>query len=130
MFCRNCGQPIRSDSKFCSFCGRPVSGDYVEKPQAVNREDTYGGTGIAAMVCGILGVVFFWTVIPGIVLGAVALALGLGIQKQAGVRGKGQAIAGVVLGIVALALSALVIALIAWGFSMIPDFTDMPVYSM
>ncbi len=77
------------------------------------------GLGIAALVVGILAVVTSLTVVGGIVLGIVAIVLGVLGRKRAG-RGEadngGVALAGTVLGAVGLVAS---IALIALGLSIL-----------
>ncbi len=133
MFCRNCGQPMESCSKYCSFCGTPVGEqDAQGGKSAGDATGRSSGTGVAVLVCGILSLVFFWTLIPGIVLGTVALVLGNCELKRGSAFEKGKVIAGIVTGLISLALCALIIALIIWGFSQIPDITDipMPLYSM
>jgi hypothetical protein len=62
----------------------------------------------ASMICGILGNVFGCLLIPGVVLGIIAilkykLAIRLINESGGTLKGKGQAIAGLILGIVSLA---------------------------
>jgi hypothetical protein len=131
MFCRNCGQPIASCSEYCSFCGTPT-GDKNTRSSKYAQKQTGkpSGAGVAVLVCGILALVFFWTLVPGIVLGAIALILGIYELKRSSAAEKGKVIAGIVTGLVALALCALLIALIVWSFYQIPDLTGLPLYSM
>jgi uncharacterized membrane protein len=69
---------------------------------------------VAALVLGIVGCLFFWTVIGGIVLGLVAVVFGvLGIRKARGGRAPRRVMAwfGLVLGVLAAVASALILAL-------------------
>jgi hypothetical protein len=77
------------------------------------------GLGTGALVCGILGVVGIITVVGGIVLGIVAVVLGIlgrGRAKRHEATNGSSATAGIVLGAIALVLSG---ALIAFGFSLL-----------
>jgi lysylphosphatidylglycerol synthetase-like protein (DUF2156 family) len=81
------------------------------------------GMAVAALVLGILAVVFCWTVIGGVLFGLVAIVLGVVASRRArrgAAAGRGMAIAGIVLGVIGLLLS---IALIAFGLSILnsPD---------
>lgn len=79
-----------------------------------NNTKNLKGLSIGSMVCGIVGVVFFWTGwfgfpagIVGLILGIVALAKSKGAKYE----GRGMAIAGVVCGGVATLLSLIFIIL-------------------
>ncbi len=77
------------------------------------------GLGTAALILGILAVVLCWTVIGGVVLGVVAL--GIGIPGRARVRhgqatNGGSAIAGIVLGAIGVVAS---VALVVVGISVL-----------
>ena len=80
----------------------------------------YGaGMATAALVLGILSLILCWTVFGGIVLGILALVLGIIAARRAGrgeAPGRGRAIAGIVTGVLGLLLS---IALIAIGASIL-----------
>ncbi len=68
------------------------------------------GLGIASMVCGIVAVVFCWTIYLGIICGIVALVLGIiALVKKA--EGKGMSIAGVVTGAIGLVISVVFLIL-------------------
>lgn len=62
------------------------------------------GFAIAAMVNGIVGITFFWTVVLGVcsILGIIFGHLSLTQMKTTPSQGRGMAIAGLVLGYVAL----------------------------
>lgn len=86
---------------------------------------------IAALVCGVLGVLAavwaYWLVLPGLILGAVAVVLGWRIRRNEGNQRGSVAIA---LGIVAIFLvpSVLVVANDAedWGRDCALDPTSDP----
>lgn len=95
----------------------PYGGAYQQQPygaggygQPVPRPNNVA---IAALIVGILAVLGTITIIGGVVLGLVAVVLGVvGLSKSRELqRGRGQAIAGIVLGGIALLLSAALVAL-------------------
>lgn len=71
------------------------------------------GLGTAALVLGLLALILFWTIVGGIVLGLLAIGLGIAGRRRA-TRGEadngGVAVAGVVLGVLSLLASAAVVA--------------------
>jgi uncharacterized protein DUF4190 len=72
------------------------------------------GLGIAALVVAILGLVFCWSVVLGIVLGVVAVILGFvgrGRVKSGEASNGGVALAGIVLGALAIVVSLTFIAI-------------------
>ncbi|MEU5775999.1 DUF4190 domain-containing protein [Streptomyces venezuelae] len=72
------------------------------------------GLAVAALVLGILACVLFWTVVGGVLLGLLAVILGIvaAVRARRGrAGGRGMAITGVVLGLLGLIASALIIAL-------------------
>lgn len=87
---------------------------YASPGQAPART---GGAGfaIAALVLGILAVLSCWTVVGGILLGLVAIILGIVGWRRANrgaATGKGMAITGVVLGTIGLLLSVVFVVFI------------------
>ncbi|MDK1473298.1 DUF4190 domain-containing protein [Streptomyces sp. 549] len=71
------------------------------------------GLGVAALVLGIIALLTFWTVLGGIVLGLVALVLGIiGFRRQKqGVATNGtMAIVGAVLGLLGIIASVVILA--------------------
>ncbi|MGH3934575.1 MAG: DUF4190 domain-containing protein [Pseudonocardiaceae bacterium] len=89
-------------------------GSYGQGP--VQRRN---GFGIAALILGLLALVLSWTIIGGIILGALALifgVLGRGRAKRGEATNGGMSIAGIVLGVVGLLIA---IALVAFGVSLI-----------
>lgn len=78
-------------------------------PQAFGAQASTNGMAIAALVCGVCQV-FFWFLagIPAIVLGHMARKQ----IRQTGEAGDGMALAGIILGYVGLALTALFVVLI------------------
>lgn len=78
------------------------------------------GMAIAALVLGILALVTFWTAVGGIVLGLIAIILGvvaLRRVRRGAAAGRGMAIAGVVLGTIGLLLGLAWAALFVWVFN-------------
>ncbi|KAA0019410.1 DUF4190 domain-containing protein [Antrihabitans cavernicola] len=80
---------------------------YGQQPQQ-------GGSGLAigALICAIIGILTCWTVIGGIVLGIVALILGLIARskaKKGESGGAGMSLAAVILGLLAIVLSIVLI---------------------
>jgi len=75
------------------------------------------GLCVAAMVIGIIAVVFLWLPFFGIVLGLLATifgAVGIPLSSKKGQAGKGMGIAGLILGIIALAANIIFIVVV-WG---------------
>ncbi|MGX1274161.1 DUF4190 domain-containing protein [Streptomyces phaeoluteigriseus] len=92
-----------------------AQGPYAD-PRATHGPTTgyRNGFGIAALVLGILAVVLFWTVIGGIVLGLLALILGILGHRRArrGLATNGvMAIVGAVTGALGLIGSAVILIL-------------------
>ena len=87
------------------------------------------GLGIAALIVAILGLVFCWTVIGGIVLGVVAIIIGIvgrGRAKRGEATNGGLAIAGTVLGALAVIASLVFIPIWMGVFSEVggTDYLD------
>lgn len=114
MFCKNCGQEVPEGINVCPRCGQLVS-ETEQSPaaQPYQPNDSQPGSvsdgkgqSIAALVLGIIGVVFCW--IPyGNLIVLVCAILGIvfgfkGRQASIAVHGKasGLATAGFVLGII------------------------------
>ncbi|MEU4050018.1 DUF4190 domain-containing protein [Streptomyces olivaceus] len=71
------------------------------------------GLGIAALVLGLLAALSFWTVVGGILLGLLALVLGvIGVRRarRGRANGRGMALAGAILGFLALVVSSIMLA--------------------
>jgi len=82
-----------------------------KKVTTVAAPNRLNGVSLAAMIVGILSVVFSWVPLWGSVMGATALALGIvGLAKRA--PNRGMALAGTILGAVGLVFS--IIAVIIW----------------
>ena len=63
------------------------------------------GLAITALILGIIALLFFWTVIIGVLLGLVALVLGViasGRAKRGVSSGRGMALTGAILGLLGL----------------------------
>lgn len=94
--------------------GSPGYGDPGGAPQG-----TSNGTGTAALVLGILGLLTSWLVFGGL-LGLVAIvlgAIGLGKVRKREASNKGSAIAGIVLGVLSILVAGALLALGAAFFS-------------
>ena len=94
---------------------QPYYGGYQPQPTGPKN-----GLGIAALVIAILGLVFCWTVIGGVVLGVVAVIIGIlgrGRAKRGQATNGGVAIAGVVLGVLAVIVSLAFIPIWMGAFS-------------
>lgn len=66
------------------------------------------GLGVAALVVAIIGLVFCWTVVGGVILGVAAIIMGFvgrGRVKRGEATNGGVAIAGIVLGFLAIVVS-------------------------
>jgi hypothetical protein len=90
--------------------GYPYQGYGPNVPMAAPRN----GMGIAALILGIIGLLTFWTVFGGILLGLLALIFGiLGFRRtrRGEATNSGVSVTGIVLG--SLALVASVVVLIA-----------------
>jgi hypothetical protein len=103
---------------------QPYYGGYQPPPTGPKN-----GLGIAALVIAILGLVFCWTVIGGVVLGVVAVIIGIlgrGRAKRGQATNGGVAIAGVVLGVLAVIVSLVFIPIWMGVFSEVggTDYLD------
>ncbi|WP_199566465.1 DUF4190 domain-containing protein [Streptomyces corynorhini] len=96
--------------------------------------DPYGGgpaprngLGIAALVVSLIGLVFFWTVVGGIVLGLLAIVFGV-IGFRRGKRGEAtngtMALIGAIIGVLAILASGLIIA-VGVSFFKSEGFSDL-----
>ena len=86
------------------------------------------GLGVAALVLGILGLLTFWTVIGGILLGIVAVVLGIigrGRAKKGVATNGGVALAGIITGALAVLVTIAAIALGAAAIFSNPDARDL-----
>ena len=82
---------------------QPYYGGYQPPPTGPKN-----GLGVAALVAAIVGLVFCWSVFGGVVLGVVAVILGIvgyGRAKRGQATNTGVAIAGIVLGALAVIVS-------------------------
>jgi hypothetical protein len=81
----------------------PPTGQPPVQPQP-GQQGPGNGLAVAALVCGIVGAVLFWTLFGGLILGALGIIFGAIARKRATddprVPHKGLATAGLILGIV------------------------------
>ncbi|CAM5263827.1 hypothetical protein STENM36S_07204 [Streptomyces tendae] len=97
-----------------SFPEHPATPAGSTQPHAGAGAGRGNGLAIAALVLGILAVVLFWTVIGGVVLGLLALVLGIiGARRARGGRAprRKMSIAGAVLGVLGVVGSVVIIAI-------------------
>ncbi len=101
--------------------GQPQYGQapYGQQPYGqAEPSNPKNGMGIAALVLGILAMVFFWTVIGGILFGIIAIVLGFiarGRVKKGVATNGGMALAGIITGALGL-IGAIVIVAIGAAF--------------
>lgn len=112
--CNCCGNILNDSDKFCTKCGAVVGQDNVNQSNMNTTQNTYvnnsasNGTAIAAMVLGIIALVFFWAPVIPVILGILGLVLGIkGILASNTLpqnKGKGMGIAGIVCGSIGMLL--------------------------
>lgn len=106
----------------------PPPGEPAQVVYHVTQPTMSNGLATAALVCGIVGVVLFFTIWIGVILGILGIVFGaVGRSRAAqGAPNKGQATAGLWLGIVAVAVSILfAIAVTAWVTGSEQRFRDV-----
>lgn len=110
-FCTACGARLGPGQQYCGACGALVSGVLPGPLAAPLRPPETSGKAIAALVLGIVGVLFVPLVcsILAIVLGRQAKRE---IQAEPRLGGEGMATAGTVLGVVGLCLFAIGVLLL------------------
>lgn len=123
MICPKCGTEYNNDVKFCTKCGEQLSSQKAENsetPYVINRAPVQNepvkapssGLSVAALVCGLLGIigsfipiVKYFTLVLAI-LGIVFGVIGKKKAAESGNTNTGLATAGLVLGIIGTAFSA------------------------
>lgn len=108
-----------------NYNAAPTSYGYESTPPQQNN-----GVAIAAMILGILSLLGLLFLFPGLILGVIALILGIvGVKKANSIVGpgsrKGMAISGIVMGAIATILSAL---MLIFGFSVAKQLMDDGVF--
>ena len=80
MFCKHCGKEVTVSDKFCVGCGKVVCDSYVEEYCRVTFEQTasieskeLNAQSARSLACGILSIVFFWTVIVSFIFATINL---------------------------------------------------------
>lgn len=104
----------------------PISSGYEPEP---GRQQT-NGVALAAMILGILALLGLVFILPGFILGLIALTLGImGVRRANAIASpgarKGMAITGIVTGAISLILSAL---MLIFGFSVAKQLVDDGVF--
>ena len=95
------------------YGGQPYGG----QPYGQQGGDLPKGLAIATLVIGIFAILLCWTVVGGVLLGLLAIVLGIvasGRAKKGQAGGRGMAITGAVLGGLGLLLSVVFIAISVW----------------
>lgn len=75
-------------------------------------------TAVGALVCGILGILFFWCPGVNLVLNIVGIICAV-ICLSKGNPGKGMAVAGLITAIIGLVLSGLILFFMIWGMALL-----------
>ncbi|MBR2705135.1 MAG: zinc-ribbon domain-containing protein [Clostridia bacterium] len=132
--CNFCGNVLNDGDKFCTKCGavindNNVSGQNVNTQTNYNAQPNYNvnnnasnGAAVAAMIMGIIGLVFFWAPIIPLILGILALVFGIkGLNASNSLpqnKGKGMGIAGIVCGSIAMIIGFIytIIWIMAFAF--------------
>jgi hypothetical protein len=92
------------------------------QPYAAYPAGPTDGRAIAALVCSVIGLAvgvplgIFCLGLPGLILGAIGLALGFSANQRIGesngaLRGRGLAMGGIVVGVVAVVISLIVLVI-------------------
>jgi hypothetical protein len=106
MFCPKCGKENPDNVQLCQSCSWVISS--VSHPPL--RDAKTSGLAIASLVLSILGLFTCITMIPGIILGIVALVK---IGHSAGrLKGTGMAIAGITVPVAAIPIIAMLAAIL------------------
>jgi lysylphosphatidylglycerol synthetase-like protein (DUF2156 family) len=92
----------------------PAEQPYAPPPGPGGSDSRPKGMAITALVLGVLALVLCWTIIGGLLLGLVALVLGIiaaGRAKRGAAGGRGMAITGAVLGVIGAVLAGVLVAI-------------------
>ncbi|MFC7446733.1 DUF4190 domain-containing protein [Rhodococcus daqingensis] len=113
------------------YPGQPYPGQpYAAQPYpGQSPAQPRNGAGIAALVLGILAVLSVWTIVGGILLGAVAIILGIvgrSLYKKQQATNGGMSLAGILLGLAGLIISIVLIVVGVGLFNKVGgrDFVD------
>ena len=116
-FCLGCGNSIAEGERYCGVCGRDslagTSIPAVDPQVAFGLPPETSGKAIFSLVCGILFVIFPFSIIA-VIFGYIALSE---IRKSPGrLKGRGLAITGIALGYVGAAFIVGLVGLGIYGF--------------
>lgn len=141
MFCLKCGRELPDGAKFCAYCGAQINSttnqipenrnqqsntyqsvgamNYNQNRQPVNFNNTVNGNkgnekegfGIAALILGILSIIFSFTMILSIIMGLIAVIFGIIHIAKKSRRGLG--VAGIITGVFGIIISIAIIVCIA-----------------
>ena len=119
MYCNNCGAEATDAKGFCTKCGADLSqskpGAGVPNQQSPDQRVPAGqqvartsGLGVASMILGILGLIFVWVPVLGLLFALLAVIFGGVSLSQTGkdptLQGRGMAVAGTICGVITLGL--------------------------
>jgi hypothetical protein len=141
MFCLKCGRELPDEAKFCAYCGAQINSttnqipenknpqvntyqsvgamNYNQNRQPINFNNAINGNkgnekegfGIAALILGILSIIFSFTMILSIIMGLIAVIFGIiHIAKKSR---KGLGVAGIITGVFGIIISIAIIVCIA-----------------
>ncbi|MGW6374689.1 DUF4190 domain-containing protein [Rhodococcus sp. NPDC055112] len=95
------------------YPGQPYPGQpYAAQPYPQPPAQPRNGAGITALILGILSVLTVWTIVGGILLGAVAIIVGLvgrSLYKKRQATNGGVSLAGILLGLAGLIISIVLV---------------------
>lgn len=95
--------------------GEPLTNERIPRVPGMPGAPTRNGLGLAAVIVGTLALVGSLLVVPGVLLGLVAVLLGgLGLRRvrQHAADNQGQALAGVILGLLAVIASITIVVVV------------------
>ena len=106
MFCKYCGNQLEENAKICSSCGNAITEDAPTLNQQTETPFEYSipfaGKAIASFVLSLVGIII--AAIPCGILGIVFSALSMQEIKRYEYRGIGLAVAGLVISIIDIVL--------------------------
>ncbi|MBP1161778.1 DUF4190 domain-containing protein [Rhodococcus sp. PvR099] len=112
------------------YPGQPYPGQpYAAQPYPPPPAQPRNGAGITALVLGIFSVLSVWTIVGGILLGAVAIIVGLvgrSLYKKRQATNGGVSLAGILLGLAGLVISIVLVVIGVGLFNHVGgrDFVD------
>ena len=118
MFCPNCGAELPEGTLVCLKCGVPTS---PQNNVSATTQSQRAPKSVGGFICGLLGFLFDWMPIVGLVLSIIGVVMCSRGQKEvrknpAAYSNSGLLTAGMVLGIIGIVASSIVLIItIVWG---------------